>query len=601
MNKTREIEFVPNRSDGFVKVKPMVGTAEKVSSPSPTPGVTKRVIPKKHPPRTTPSEAASAVDRKPSMAGELGPNDTNKILKKHPTRGVSDDRQDTRNSEESDKATIRPNTQARNPPLHGRETSNEFETRKNEANVVKGGPPQKRFPSKGPSENRLAPSNVERVPIKQCPARRSFERQPIKQNSIDKIRSRSIERKQSAPPIMDRSRATARSIERKPSGSISKQNCRARSKERRLSEEPTSRIKIRTRSTEPGQRSQDRFRPMSAERMSKDRTQTGSTERKASKERKRPGSTERKPSKERKRPGSTERKAPKERKRLGSAERKSNKMPMARSVNHRPKSEGLLPYKVPIKELTRKRSKSEDRIARKDSMGNIGTLKLKEIPKKQQAEETSGALPVLREIFNSKRVRDQPNKKNVSRGPEIIELSKESNLPTQETEATAEDSARWRSIEHASNGSCAAVKREGVGVKLLSRAVSFGTVEVNEFPYSIGCDVVSRDGPPLAIAYHRPLRAQSFDLETFERDRRVSRRNREDLLLSEMDRITILQRCGYTAEDIERACWEAEKVRKERCKSIRNKEWDGWNAASESLARKISKISNAKEMLFGSS
>ncbi|KAG7374407.1 hypothetical protein IV203_013502 [Nitzschia inconspicua] len=587
MNKTREIEFVPNRSDGFAKVKPIGGTAEKVSSPSPSPGITKRVIPKKHPPRTTPSGVASAVDRKPSMAGGLGPNDNNKILKKNPTRGVSVDRQDTRNSEESEKATIQPNTQARKPPLNGRETSNEFTTRKNEDSVRKGGPPQKRLPSKASSDDRLAPTDFERVPIKQCPARRSFERQPIKQNSIDKIRSRSIERKQSAPPNMERSRATARSIERKPSGPISKQNCRARSKERRLSEEPTSRIRIRTRSTEPRQRSQDRFRPMSAERSPKDRTQTSSTEQKASKERKRPGSTERK--------------ASKERKRLGSAERKSNKIPMARSVNHRPKSEGLLPHKVPIKELTRKRSKSEDRIARKDSMGNISTLKLKEIPKKQRAEETSGALPVLREIFNSKRDRDQPNKKNVSRGPEIIELSKKSNLPTQETEATAEDSARWRSIEHASNGSCAAVKREGVGVKLLSRAVSFGTVEVKEFPYSIGCDVVSRDGPPLAIAYYRPLRAQSFDLETFERDRRVSRRNREDLLLSEMDRITILQRCGYTAEDIERACWEAEKVRKERCKSIRNKEWDGWNAASESLARKISKISNAKEMLFGSS
>lgn len=235
-------------------------------------------------------------------------------------------------------------------------------------------------------------------------------------------------------------------------------------------------------------------------------------------------------------------------------------------------------------------------------MGNGGSTSSSP-PVKPKPKETPSLSPILKGTRRSQENQEKKGQKKKSKpGSEIIELNsnnKESTCSYEETETTADESASCCSSKPESTTSCEAVKDQAGSEKALQTKVSFGKVDIQEFSYSMGVDVVSRDGPPVAIAYYQPLRANSFELDTFEQVRSVTRRHREDLLLSEIDRITILQRHGYTAEDIEQACWEAEKVRKQRYKSIKNKEWDGWNAASESLARKISKISNAKDLLFG--
>lgn len=653
MNKTREIVVVPKRSDGFVKTKPMGDTVDKAS---PSPGISRKAIPKKHPPRTASSGAAAVVDRKPSKSSCHGrvekktspmPSNERKMSKFSGNgrleRGTSEDSSnievvktrkkhspsDTKCSKATpdDSETFRPR---KRPP--SREASMESTS----GNAEGGKPPRKSPPSREPSmestasetskilkkhppsrehslessseENKvlkkhppgsqhgkdcIATRDIERKPPTNGP-RLSVERRPLRQNSSDKIRCRSTERNPSLPPSGDRGRA--KSVERKPSERApSTDRNRARSIEGKPSTKAPMRDRSRARSVERKPSacgsSKEKYRARSKERKpsmeaaTKDKLRTQSTEpklvRQNSKDNIRPRSNERKPSQERTRPGFTECKAPRR-----------------TAMKDRPKSEELLPYNPPIKELTRKRSKSADRVPQRETVGNGLPGKCKGItpPEQHPMEIVQGG---------SNPNGEKQIKKTKSKEPEIIELSKESNSSNEETVDTVDNSASGNNSSRSNRISSKSCNKGAQGNTApgegLSRQVSFGNVEVNEFPYSMGCDVVSRDGPPLGIAYYRPLSSKRYDVEAFENARSISRRNREELLLSELDRIIILQRSGYTAEDIEQACWEAEKVRKQRYKSIKNKDWDGWNAASESLARKISKISNAKELLFGSS
>jgi hypothetical protein len=131
----------------------------------------------------------------------------------------------------------------------------------------------------------------------------------------------------------------------------------------------------------------------------------------------------------------------------------------------------------------------------------------------------------------------------------------------------------------------------------VSRNVSFGTVDVQEFRYSMGTDVVTSIGPPVTLC-RKPVRSLIVDLESYEQERAPVRRDVRDLRLSEDDRINILQKHGYSVEEIELASWESETVRNRRFKSIKNKEWDGWAAASESFSRKLGKMTSP-QALFG--
>ncbi|KAL3924189.1 MAG: hypothetical protein SGILL_001195 [Bacillariaceae sp.] len=172
--------------------------------------------------------------------------------------------------------------------------------------------------------------------------------------------------------------------------------------------------------------------------------------------------------------------------------------------------------------------------------------------------------------------------------PRLI-ISKESNSASSDTVSeTSEDDASSCSSNHSSNAkSC----------DELNRCVSFGTVDVQEFRYSIGHEVVTSNGPPVTLC-RKPLRCLNVDLESFEQERLPVRRRLGDLRLSEEDRIIILQKHGFSYEEIELASWESETLRTQRFKSIKNKEWDGWTAASESFSRKLGKITSP-QALFG--
>jgi len=71
--------------------------------------------------------------------------------------------------------------------------------------------------------------------------------------------------------------------------------------------------------------------------------------------------------------------------------------------------------------------------------------------------------------------------------------------------------------------------------------VSFGTVDVQEFLYSIGIDLVTSTEPPVTLC----RKVFEVDLECFEQDRLPTRRRYQDLKLSQDDRTSILQKHGY--------------------------------------------------------
>jgi hypothetical protein len=564
MNKTNEIEFVPKRSDGWVKAIPTrTRSVDKATPPGgPILGNAKKVTPKKHPPRITSSGAAASVDKKISKISYHG---------QHVERSSCHERLERSKSEEPTSTVNKP--PKKHPP--SREASLVRETRGLKGTIAETGTNVSTIPKKYPLREfswdpveKKKDSNAEgtdsscfktprrrsqepskdHAPLKDTDpkmskpcVRRSVERKFSRQNSCDRVQKRSTERKHSAPPVTNRGRT--RSTERtKPT-------------ERKTSKEPILGM-ARTRSPE---------RKLSRQN-SKDNTIPKPVDQEHSKERNQPKLAERKI------------------------------LPIMQT-NNRPKSEELVPYKAPIKcqNKGRTRSKSADRVTGKYSTGNTGPSRSKAAPQNLKLDEAPLKQTVKKGIHNSNGNGELPVQNDKVAGPEIIELSKQSTNSKDETIATTVEDASCCN----NSTSCTDGNSEDIG-KFLTRHVSFGNVDVQEFAYSLGSDVVSRDGPPVSIA-HSPLRSRRFDVDAFEKDRSLNRRDRGDLRLSEVDRIIILQRCGYSAEDIEQACWDAEKVRKQRLKSIKNKDWDGWNAASESLARKIAKISSAKDLLFGSS
>jgi hypothetical protein len=607
MNETIEIDFVPKGIDGMVKAKPTRrGTIDKSTQPGgPILGIAKKVIPKKHPPRT--SGSAALVDKKIAKSCCRGQN---------VERNSDHERVETTNHEECNSGAHK--APMKHPP--SRETRLVHEAKRVKDTIAEFGTIGSIIPRKHPSREysldlldgkkdrnaegadpkgfttprkysqELRPDlrplkDTDRDVSKIC-RRQSLERKLSRQSINDKCHARSTERKNSTTPGTNRSL----SHERKHSAPPGTSRCRTRSTERtKLLERNTSKEpslgKARERSIE---------RKLSSRARSTERTK--SLERKSSKEPSRGTTRERsierklsiENNQEKIRPRPVERKPSKNCTRQRSPERKP--IPMV-PTNYRPKSEELVPYRSPIKGhmKDRTRSKSADRITRQ-AMERAEPFKAKATPLYVKADEA-----LLVQSINKEEDVEVENDK--PRGPEIIELSKQSTSSNDETLSTSEDDASCSNNSTSCTDDSYSSKDAG---KFLTRRVSFGNVDVQEFAYSLGCNVVTRNGPPVSIA-QSPLRSKRIDVDSFEKDRSLSRRRRDDLLLSEVDRIIILQRCGYTAEEIEEACWDAEKVRKQRLKSIKYKDWDGWNAASESLARKIAKISSAKDLLFRSS
>ena len=128
--------------------------------------------------------------------------------------------------------------------------------------------------------------------------------------------------------------------------------------------------------------------------------------------------------------------------------------------------------------------------------------------------------------------------------------------------------------------------------------VGFSTVDVREFNYTINLGSVPKEGPPVGLG-RKPVRTTlNVDIDTYETRRCSVRRGNDNLRLSLEDRVQLLSEIGHSADLIERASWEAEKIQSNRQKSIKNMDWDGWALASEKIARKFSKITKCSSKAY---
>ncbi len=78
--------------------------------------------------------------------------------------------------------------------------------------------------------------------------------------------------------------------------------------------------------------------------------------------------------------------------------------------------------------------------------------------------------------------------------------------------------------------------------------VSFATIEIFEFPITLGDHPCVSMGPPLTIEW-APQRISTFELETFE-EYRPQRRHRRDLVIDPSTREDVLIRAGICFDDI---------------------------------------------------
>jgi hypothetical protein len=126
------------------------------------------------------------------------------------------------------------------------------------------------------------------------------------------------------------------------------------------------------------------------------------------------------------------------------------------------------------------------------------------------------------------------------------------------------------------------------------KKISFGTIQVFEFNYTIGYQSVTDNGPPLGLSSNL-VRSRNIDLATYEKERRADRpKDEEDMLLSAAIRTRILKEEGFSVDAIERAELESQLSRIHRKESVSKMQWDEWNARKERIRRKVRRWVNPK-------
>ena len=126
------------------------------------------------------------------------------------------------------------------------------------------------------------------------------------------------------------------------------------------------------------------------------------------------------------------------------------------------------------------------------------------------------------------------------------------------------------------------------------KTVSFGAIHLDEFEYVIGPHLVTKIGPPITIA-DKPFSSKTYTVDEYESERNNNsgsgNNNQErDLLLSARNRILLLQKLGYTQNEIQDAVNESERVRNQRKRSVLNQQYDGLAFATELFRRKAMKV-----------
>lgn len=127
---------------------------------------------------------------------------------------------------------------------------------------------------------------------------------------------------------------------------------------------------------------------------------------------------------------------------------------------------------------------------------------------------------------------------------------------------------------------------------LNSSKVCFGTVQIVEFPVTIGDNPEVQDGCPIALSPVPIKHLECIPLQTYERDRIIHREKstRDAWRLTSVQREDRLLNAGFTAEEIKDAAKIARQCRIRRGRSYKLMNWDGVHSLVEKTTRGLRKI-----------
>lgn len=118
-------------------------------------------------------------------------------------------------------------------------------------------------------------------------------------------------------------------------------------------------------------------------------------------------------------------------------------------------------------------------------------------------------------------------------------------------------------------------------------AVSFSTVNIRCYNRILGDHPDVRDGPPLSLGWEY-TQADAIPLNDYEEERKRKKSGYQVLKLTSITRKNMLVNLfGYTAEELDAAEKEVQRVRKEREASSRLRGPEVWKAAGKRVFRSL--------------
>jgi hypothetical protein len=102
----------------------------------------------------------------------------------------------------------------------------------------------------------------------------------------------------------------------------------------------------------------------------------------------------------------------------------------------------------------------------------------------------------------------------------------------------------------------------------MSSQVSFGDVEIREYPYVLGDNPACSSGAPLTIGW-KPQEAYTLDVEVYDYTRKCERKKKAPKV-SVQKRAQILLSSGYSLEQIGAAVMLVDEIKKMRADSLKS-------------------------------
>lgn len=131
-------------------------------------------------------------------------------------------------------------------------------------------------------------------------------------------------------------------------------------------------------------------------------------------------------------------------------------------------------------------------------------------------------------------------------------------------------------------------------VQIPDRAVSFSSLEINEFGMTLGDHPSAVSGPPVALDWEKPAKRSVVEVDEYER-MRSPRRKRAQLKLSYQTRKGILeQQKGFSETEVHEAWAEALRIRRQRQETLkRGLILMMWDDMWESTQRKYRRLADS--------